>query len=251
LRFLWISFAAASLYAQSSGTVADNATLPERNPFTSADDLAEGKRLFAARCSGCHGQSGEGGRGPALPAARSDRDLFRIVRMGISKTEMPSSPAQTDPEIWRIVAFVRQIAGSAPPEIFEGDAEIGKKVYLSQSCHVCHWIDGEGVVLGPELSRAGARTAAYLKESVRNPDADISKAYRGVSVTTASGARVRGVLMGEDERSVHLRDMNGKPRSFPKSELKEVQIESGSLMPAYTMPSTDLDNIVAYLKSHR
>jgi putative heme-binding domain-containing protein len=252
LRLLWISLAALTLYAQRPSRVVDPARLPERNPHTSAADVAEGKRLFMGRCALCHGQAGEGGRGPSLHTARPDRVLFTIVRLGIPNTEMPPSFAQTDSEIWRIVAFVQQLSTrGAAPEVVPGDPEIGKKVYAAQSCHVCHMIDGEGSDLGPDLSRAGARTVAFLKESVRNPDVDVSVNYHAVVVTTAVGATVRGVFLGEDEYSIQLRDMRGNPRSFLKSDLKDYRHESGSLMPAFTMPATDLDNIVAYLKSKR
>ena len=74
-------------------------------------------------------------------------------------------------------------------------------------------------------------------------------AYHAVSVRTAAGKSVRGIFIGEDEYSIQLRDMSGNPRSFLKSQLKDFQHESSSLMPAYTMPSTDLDNLVAYLSS--
>jgi hypothetical protein len=57
--------------------------------------------------------------------------------------------------------------------------------------------------------------------------------------------------MKEDETSLDLRDMAGKRRSFRKTELKEVRREPGSPMPAYVMPATDLDNLVAYLKERK
>jgi len=240
------------MFAQRPPRPLEMDKLPERNPHTSAADLEEGRRIFMGRCAMCHGQAGEGGRGPTLRRSHADRDLFRIVRMGIPGSEMPPSFAQTDAEIWRIVAFVQQLTGSGgPPEVVPGDPEIGKKVYEAQSCHVCHMIDGEGSDFGPDLSRIGARTVAYLKEAVRNPDADVSVNYHAVTVTSATGATVRGVFLGEDEYSIQLRDMRGNPRSFLKSDLKDYRHETGSLMPAYAMPATDVDNIVAYLKTKR
>jgi putative heme-binding domain-containing protein len=242
--------AALSLRAQRPDRKVDPARLPARNPFTSAADVAEGKRMFIGRCALCHGQMGEGGRGPTLKPGRSDRELFVIVRMGIPNSEMPPSFAQTDQELWRLVAFVQQLGQEdRGGEVFRGDASVGKGVFQSQSCGVCHMIDGEGGDIGPDLSRAGARSARFLKESIVNPDADVPVSYHAVSVTTATGQPVRGVFIGEDEYSIQLRDMTGKPRSFLKSQLKGFQHETASLMPAYTMPSTDLDNLVAYLSS--
>jgi putative heme-binding domain-containing protein len=242
--------AALGLHAQRPNRPVDPARLPAQNPYTSASDVAEGKRMFMGRCAMCHGQAGEGGRGPTLKPGRPDRDLFVIIRLGIPNSEMPPSFAQTDQEIWRLVAFVQQL-GREPrdAEVFRGDASVGKGVFASQSCNVCHMIDGEGSDLGPDLSRAGARSARFLKESILNPDADVPVAYHAISVRTAAGKSVRGIFIGEDEYSIQLRDMSGNPLSFLKSQLKEFQHESSSLMPAYTMPSTDLDNLVAYLSS--
>ena len=40
-------------------------------------------------------------------------------------------------------------------------------------------------------------------------------------------------------------------RTFPRGEVKELIREADSLMPAFVMPSTDVDNLVAYLKSKK
>lgn len=44
--------------------------------------------------------------------------------------------------------------------------------------------------------------------------------------------------------------MDGNPRSFLKSDLKEIRYEKESLMPAYAgLSAAELDNLVAYLNS--
>jgi putative heme-binding domain-containing protein len=213
------------------------------------DGIAEGKRMFARQCAPCHGAAGEGGRGPVLRPGRSDRELFDIVRKGIPNSEMPAS-AQTDEELWRLVAFVQQVSVEAgASEVFRGDAVAGKPVFVSEGCGVCHRIDGEGGNVGPDLSRAGSRSARFLKESIVNPDAYVPEGYRAVTVTLVAGPPVRGALLAEDGNSIQLRDMTGKVRSIPKADVKEVRRETASLMPAYVMPSTDMDNLVAYLSS--
>jgi len=255
LRSLWIRSGvllvfAFAVHAQRPNRAVDPGRLPASNPFTSTADVAEGKRMFMGRCAMCHGQAGEGGRGPVLKPGRPDRDLFVIIRLGIPNSEMPPSFAQTDEEIWRLVAFIQQLGGEPRgAEVFRGDASLGKAVFASQSCGVCHMIDGEGSDLGPDLSRAGARSPRFLKDSILNPDADVPVNYHAVSLRTAAGQSIRGVFIGEDEYSIQLRDMSGNPRSFYKSQLKDFQHETASLMPAYTMPATDLDNLVAYLSS--
>src|SRR4051794_34478938 len=99
-------------------------------------------------------------------------------------------------------------------EIYEGDPAAGRKVYANEGCAVCHKIDGEGSDLGPDLSHIGVRSAAYIKLSIRDPNADVSPAYRGVTVITIAGATVRGVVIAETATTLEVRDMAGKRRVF-------------------------------------
>jgi putative heme-binding domain-containing protein len=139
----------------------------------------------------------------------------------------------------------------AAEDVYEGDPVVGKTVYAAQSCGTCHRIDGEGVDLGPDLSHIGALSAAYLKQAIREPNVVVAERYRAVTVVTTAGARVRGILIGEDAASLQMKDMNGRARTFARSEIKELLREADSLMPAFVMPATDVDNLVAYLKSKK
>jgi cytochrome c oxidase cbb3-type subunit III len=236
----------------------DPANLPETNPYSSAADVETGRRLYAGRCGHCHGQSGEGGRGAALNTGRfrhggSDRELFLTVRNGIPDTEMPGGFGFPDAEIWRMVAYVRQLSRHGASDLVTGDAAAGAIVYQKNGCDQCHNIDGQGGFLGPDLTDIGAKRAVrHLRESVLDPDADIPLEYRTVSVTTLTGKSIGGIHLNEDEYSVHLRAMSGNLRSFMKSELQDVKLPRHSLMPAYTsLSKTDLENLVAYLTSLR
>jgi mono/diheme cytochrome c family protein len=82
----------------------------DRNPHTTADDLALGKKLYAGRCAGCHGPGGDGGKGANLPC-RSCRALPPILPSiawfaTASETEMPAT-LLAPREVWQISAFVR------------------------------------------------------------------------------------------------------------------------------------------------
>jgi hypothetical protein len=74
--------------------------------------------------------------------------------------------------------------------------------------------------------------------------------YRGGAVTTVGGGKSRGIHLNEDDYSIQLRTMDGNPRSFLKSDLREVRYEKESLMPPYaSLSAAELDNLVAYLNS--
>src|SRR5437868_1957 len=90
----------------------------ERNPLAGQPDaIAAGRKLFATSCSGCHGANAEGGRGPNLIEGRqirrlSDSALFNSIRAGVPGTDMPPTNLPDD-QIWRLVAFVRDLSASA------------------------------------------------------------------------------------------------------------------------------------------
>src|SRR5262245_59249519 len=65
----------------------------ERLP-TDPGEVAIGAKLFATMCASCHGPGGEGGKGPTLAQpklarASDEQSLLKIVKEGISGTEMP------------------------------------------------------------------------------------------------------------------------------------------------------------------
>ena len=82
-------------------------------------DAEEGKRLFAAACSGCHGAQGQGNEGPALNnpvllSTATDSYLAETIGRGRAGTAMlgflephPSRPTFNEQEIQSIVAFLR------------------------------------------------------------------------------------------------------------------------------------------------
>jgi putative copper export protein len=102
----------------------------------STQSIAEGARLFAARCASCHGPEGRGD-GPAgallktEPAdltadhvyAHTDGDLFWWITHGI-EPEMPGFGAELDEEErWNLINFIRSNADATRLRLFGGGTE--------------------------------------------------------------------------------------------------------------------------------
>ncbi len=93
------------------------------NPFSGPDVVRAGLAHYREMCVTCHGGPGvdasEAGEGLNPPAPeltlervqhRTDGELFWIVQQGVRMTGMPSFGAtHKDPEIWKIVAFLRHL----------------------------------------------------------------------------------------------------------------------------------------------
>jgi cytochrome c oxidase cbb3-type subunit 3 len=235
---------------------------PQHNPGAThtADDLAQGKRLYIGHCAPCHGIEGVGGRGPGLnqPTMRhvtDEESLFRVIKSGIPDGEMPGAWQMSDREIRQVAGYLRSLGRIAMTKL-PGDPARGKAIYETNGgCAVCHIVRGEGGNLGPDLSAVGARRSpAYLREALIDPGAASPDGYLVVSITERDGRKVRGVRANEDSFTIQLRDANNRFHSFRKREIKDLKKEVGvSTMPSYknTLTNAEIDDLVTYLASLR
>jgi putative heme-binding domain-containing protein len=209
--------------------------------------------LYAGRCADCHGPDAKGLRGPDLTqlwatGARDER-VFASIRNGVVGSIMPPSVAP-DNEIWAIVTYLRSISTVAPVEIPGADPEAGRALF-SEHCSDCHQINGAGGSLGPELTRiALVRSVEALTQSVREPNATISKGYRTITLVTASGERIDGVEKSEDAYSIQIMDEDQRLLGFRKADLERVVRQGDSPMPQFRrgrISDDELQDILAFL----
>ena len=179
-------------------------------------------------------------------------------------------PANTfeDAETWALLAYLRSVSnGAQTPK--SGDRDKGERLFFGKSaCAQCHMVNGRGGALGPELTRVGAaRSAAYLTDSIREPDKELSQGmtdpnnhyvippeYETVTAVTLQGERVVGVAKNEDAFSLQLLGRDQELHLFLKKDLREVLHERRSLMPAYTeqmLSDEELRDLLAYLSGLR
>ena len=225
---------------------------------TSRADLAAGEKLFTVHCALCHGPKGEGGRGPMLAQAKlahapDDTALLKVIEEGIRGTEMPGAGALSDHEMRQTAAYVRSL-GRVPIKPVPGDPARGAEIFRGKgNCTGCHSIHGEGGVSAPDLADIGSRrSAAFLRESLVDPQAAVPEGYLLVTVATKNGQTVRGVRVNEDSFSIQVRDDSGRSHSFWKSEISQVDKQRGkSPMPSYKgqLSDDELTDLVAYLAS--
>src|SRR5690242_1403668 len=194
-----------------------------RNPRTTQADIAVGAKTFRSHCAPCHGYNAEGGRGPNLAAGRffhgnTDNELFQNVSEGIAGTEMPGIFYSSD-RVWQIVAYLRSL--NAQTRKPAGDVGSGAKLFQANNCSQCHRIAGKGGALGPDLSSIGAaRSTENLRQSIMEPDADVSPRYWTVRFQDSMGKQVTGFLLNEDTYTVQFLTMDGKLCSSEKSAMR-------------------------------
>ena len=259
-----ILFALASAGAVAPGDSGPAASLPAQaaTGALDAEAVREGMRSFRGRCARCHGIDGQGLQAPDLRTSASrldDAEMFRIVRFGIPGTEMPAGgpTIMPDAEVRKIIGYLRTLAGAEVAGTpGRGNAANGETAFREQArCTGCHWVDGRGGRLGPELSRLGsARSRAFLAAKIRDPHRRITAGYETVTVITGEGRRVSGVRKSEDTFSIQLFDAGERLHFFDKTDVRDVITETRSLMPEYgkdRLSDAELDDIVAYLATLR
>src|SRR5213075_2893723 len=262
---LMIGVFAASLQAQN------------KNPLAGDPQAAKlGEFEFRANCAFCHGLGARGGgRGPDLTRAQkrhgnSDAEIFHNIHDGISGTAMPAATnggigvGMSDEEIWQVVTYLRSAQVMAPAQP-AGNAEHGKELFNGAAgCSTCHMIQGKGGRLGPDLTTVGAsRSTEYLAESLRNPSRRLAqgifeamkefpKEYESVSVVTAEGTKLSGVILNEDQFTVQMLDTHEQLHLIEKDKLRSFEKRRESAMPAYdqrSLSDKDLQDLIAYLHS--
>jgi putative heme-binding domain-containing protein len=230
----------------------------------SADELADGGRLFRVHCARCHGVDGAGGEGsslarPTLKHAADDQALITLIETGIPGTGMPGSWMFDDDQLTRIAGYVKTLGRLEQGEM-PGDPQNGASIYEdSGGCSACHILAGRGKGVGPELTSIGdSRGLDYLRSSLLEPEAAQSETggfqdYLTVRIQTANNT-VEGLRVNEDAFSIQVRDVAGDVHSFRKNELIELEkIFSHSLMPDYanTLSEQDMNDLISFLMSLR
>jgi cytochrome c2 len=166
---------------------------------TSSPDVTRGRVLFIQRCGTCH-QLAEAGTtaqvGPnlddAFAAARAagmDSDTIEGVVTAQIEYPRPSTaniavsmPADlvTGNDLGAVAAYVGKYAGvqgATPPKVPGGP---GAQVFANNGCGGCHTLAAAkaGGVTGPNLDEIlPGQTAALIKMSIVDPNANIAKGY--------------------------------------------------------------------------
>ena len=256
-----------------AGAVVFSAAVPQaqQHGYTETQ-ITEGRALYQENCGRCHNNDGAGVVGVELfkqfRRATSDDDIAKLIQNGIPGTSMPSHRFST-PQALSVVAFLRSMVGVTPGATalvtgrrssgLSGDARRGKTIFAGKGgCAACHKAEHAGGTTGPDLSEAGVirdfgfgpvpPDPALIEQSIVEPNADITPAYRVFQVTPKTGAQVRGTLLNQDTFSVQMHDQDKNLRSFLRSDLKDAGFLP-SPMPSYRgrLTAQEVADVVSYL----
>jgi cytochrome c oxidase cbb3-type subunit 3 len=244
--------------ARAASTVGSQGPMPVHAKFTAAQ-IESGGTLFLRNCAFCHGKDAGGGEsGPDLTRSKvvsSDQNgegIGAVVRGGRQEKGMPRFNLP-DSDIASLVAFIHAQQDAAmsqtgvrkgvdESDLHTGNAEAGKKYFEGTGgCTKCH----SGTV---DLAGVATRyTGLRLEEQMLYPRDVKSK----VSVKTATGQTIAGVLQYQDEFVIGLVDSFGTYHSWPVSaitfKVDDPAEAHVTAMSKYT--DDDIHNVLAYIQT--
>ena len=211
-------------------------------------------KSFAAACSGCHGSHGEGERGPNL----ADGKLVRrsaipgyspSFRKGFRapKCRLPAVSLQ----IRQVIAYARSLSAPAVEAQVPGDARKGREIFFGKGeCAKCHMILGQGGYLGPDLSNEGlTRSWKQLRDALLDAKSRSIAGYEGVTAVTKEGAKIIGIARNHTNYSLDIQDATGELHLLSVRDLRNVNFDSQSIMPAdydKRLTPSEIDDVLAY-----
>jgi putative membrane-bound dehydrogenase-like protein len=136
----------------------------------------------------------------------------------------------------------------SPESIAQADLNQGKLTFQAV-CAACHTMNGEGGIIGPDLTGAARDNLEYLLENILTPSATVADEYRQLTVTLQDGRVLSGTEKSRSQRMLQLQTLAGMV-NLERSEIaKEVKSEM-SIMPQGLLDALGPDqgrDLIAYL----
>ncbi|HYH55609.1 MAG TPA: c-type cytochrome, partial [Anseongella sp.] len=129
----------------------------------------------------------------------------------------------------------------------------GKKVFV-QHCSPCHQINGEGGMIGPQLTGIGNWGPNALAEKILDPNRNVSESFRNYIIKTKDGKTITGLFRREEGETVIFADITGKEFPVSKADIAEQKASDYTLMPANfgeTLSQDDFNKLLSYLLSQK
>lgn len=133
------------------------------------------------------------------------------------------------------------------------DVELGKAVFMN-TCSVCHQINSEGGIIGPQLDGIGNWGRRALAEKMLDPNRNISQAFKTYTITLKDGTVQSGLFRrNEGELEVYASN-SGQEFTVSKNDIKEKKASQYTLMPdnfGESISEEDFDALLGFLLTQK
>ncbi len=132
----------------------------------------------------------------------------------------------------------------------------GQKMFAATRCIVCHRFYGDGGATGPDMTQSAGRFSYKdMVESILEPNKVISDQYKATTVTTLSGKKLTGKLIGDTPAGIEILtdpEDSTKVEKVKRADIDEIKPSTISLMPADLLKplnENEVLDLMAYLLS--
>ncbi|HJN13540.1 MAG TPA: PVC-type heme-binding CxxCH protein [Pirellulaceae bacterium] len=132
-------------------------------------------------------------------------------------------------------------------------AERGQ-LQFTKHCAVCHQVQGQGAVVGPQLDGVGNRGLERILEDVLDPNRNLDAAFHVSLLATSDGRVLTGLFRRKEGKSLIFAANDGKEFSVLEADIDEHRKSPLSIMPdnmSTVLPPADFSDLVKYLLSLR
>ena len=192
--------------------------------------------------------------GKASPAVLRDKatvDRLRAVAKGDELTRLDALLKKLPPANEAADKLIAARRAAFNPA--QASAVRGAEVYKRQ-CAVCHTIDGQGGMVGPQLDGIGGRGSDRLLEDLLDPNRNVDRAFRMTMITLKNGTVASGLFRREEGAQLVLADLTAQEVRVPTADVATRQETETSLMPPTfgdLIPAAELNDLLAFLLSKR
>ena len=151
---------------------------------------------------------------------------------------------------------VEDLLQGEPVDFSKADIENGKQIFAAAQCFKCHRVQGQGGIVGPDLTNAGRRyNTRDLLETLIDPSKEVSDQYQATIFQMVDGRTVSGRVVNLNGRNYMVQEDMINPGKLTNINVE--QIEDSKPSKVSMMPTGLLDNftrqeildLLAYMKS--
>ena len=129
-----------------------------------------------------------------------------------------------------------------------GDVAVGRKLFVQQSCSVCHTTAANEPEKGPYLGGIFTRySKAEVIEAILRPEAKVAQGFATHVFTLKDKRQLTGFVVREGQDDVVMRDLTGAETTLRKTELASRSVSPGSVMLRGLVDSLTLQEFAALL----
>jgi putative membrane-bound dehydrogenase-like protein len=184
--------------------------------------------------------------------AKSDNAMIqdevrRALRFSDGFTPSTTRPAFDKTEDW--LKLLDALPGKADPAA-------GRRIFFNSKvalCSNCHRHSGRGNVVGPDLTLVAQQgDRAAILRSILEPHREVAPQFYPSLVKLKDGTEFMGILLRSSSSDV-FRDLTGKERSFPETDIvSRTELKTSLMPPGLVMSLTDaeLRDLLAFLTVH-